>query len=511
MHGKGGGAVVSDDVGEDEMAMRFQDHEVLIWIRPVGGSGGGVGGVWGGGGNSNSVVAGGGIGSDNVGGVVGKSHGSPAGKGKVGVSSGGIGSMFKFTDVRTMLVTLFDTCKPLCPNGSVSGHGVCIKVSNLFASLSPHLSVSKMTIGYPLCDRFMKFFDSAVRYEVGNLSSESKYYHGYQQVGVPYMLCPDSHRLQRFVEMTKLVGDQVLHGIEKKSLYRRYCKQYDGGKRSTLNDSELFLTNRVGVSFKESLLEGSETKFDNVNKKSKMPTYLEMDLNDRKEITIKSPSVVHSWGDQLIDVAKDKVSSHRRKFIGRAMFVSYDPRHAGELGVDRSTSSSSNFLNCYPSILSHFRSLSWKCKSTQISYLDEVICNQEIGQMDCLILDPEIKLFVSQSPLIRNYNNVFDEYSSASNMATANTVPLIAELKDIIHMLRHIGFSGLIVLLQFPSANNDASSPSHVLSTIDHNSGYSFNQYIHAFTADLTLEIPLSLDDIKRITRMAEKSILSCL
>ncbi len=76
--------------------------------------------------------------------------------------------------------------------------------------------------GYSICDRYMKYFGSTVRYQLGEMASSNRF-RTFQQIGVPYILCPDSHKFQRNSKDNEIVK---LEFSDK--YYQRYCKSYAG-------------------------------------------------------------------------------------------------------------------------------------------------------------------------------------------------------------------------------------------------------------------------------------------
>jgi hypothetical protein len=503
---------------------RFQEHEVLIWIRPP---------------STNVDVngkSGGGVSSAATHAV----NGSASGSG--GASGAG---MFKFTDVRTMLVTLFDTCKPIeCSNKSASQSSRISPGVSLIPTGSPSSTCCPAATSYALCDRFMRFFESTVRYQTGELGKKkSKHYHSFQQVGVPYMLCPDSFRLQKFVEMTNAIGDHLVHRIEKQTLYHRYCYQYDEG---LLGFSQ---ANAEGVG------DGNTAPRDDGKKSVKLTPDKRSKRNGLEEQFLSSPSspMRNSSSRSALKNRGLKLQSSepqsRRRFIGQAVVMTYDSRAVIPTKIVNSDGSGSakttgiSFL-ARATLTNFFELISWSCHSVTVNYLHDILFSSEVQSCDCLLLDANLRVIVSPSPFLLAVTSLAQEIEMIANSSAAAAAAaqqtdvagtLIADTKDIIHMLRHAGYAGLIVLLYPPTpptptaikgetesmgiaADNSNDGKLEVSSVAGKLSSKSyatidskpwFNPNIHAVKADLHFQLPLTMDIVREISIASEKHILS--
>lgn len=390
----------------------------------------------------------------------------------------------------------------------------------------------------------MRFFDSTVRYRVGELDwTDSKYYHSFQQVGVPYMLCPDSYRLQRVIEMTKVIGDHLLHKIEKHSFYRRYCYQYDDGMLGELNGMRYPSSNGGNPNIENAEHEVSTRKKESTSMSKKESPGSHKKKKSGVPHVLQSSSKTSPFIDEIGSFPRKKLLKDstmprlsRRKFVGHALVVSCDPRarsrcNPSDSKSDSKTSSTvtsniSSFQQARSSMVILFEAISWTCKPLMVTYLHDILFAPSLQSCDCLLLDTTMILPVVDSPLILSEDSFIQQQmdllfkspqskvssSADSSLEQENTkIPLITvETKDIIHLIRHIGYKGLIVLLHPASVSGNTSSVETTGST-KFDFKPIFNPNVQAVGADSHYQLPLSLENVRQISLAAEKCIVSTL
>ena len=400
----------------------------------------------------------------------------------------------KFTDLRMMLITVFDTAT--LPHGHYSTRDGSIdpwttmEIRNPNSSNSntpnnqiPLLFTTKDTgyltpTSYALCDRYMRLFGSEIRYKAGPVLTEkiAPRYQNYQEIGLPYLLCPDSQKLQICAEV---VNKQQLLTIEQNTeeIYNKYAKGY-AGILQELNIAESYSAKKL-----------SET----------------------------------------IQAIKELSKQHgllRRKFPGNAyIFTANSATVTAESGLSVNVSVSHrnaagiDYLGRYVRSSELFEHCGWTCKAVSPTNLYDMLSPQYLDS-DCILLDVDFSvdfrcgpntvssMFVSSSSLL-NHPQFHSHLQQQQHLDT----------RDLIHVLRDNNYKGLIVVLHpNPSRfNKSTGSMANMVSAtaasyaqkkqrLEEN-----NPYLDATRADMQITLPLSPQSVQAIAIAAEKNILSLL
>jgi hypothetical protein len=127
----------------------------------------------------------------------------------------------KFTDVRSMVLTVLDTGKQTTSTSN-GNEGKGYGDANI-VGIDPYQQ--SPLIG----DGFIQLFDLPIPYQSGPLLSTNNHYHSryqsFQQIGIPYLLCPDSYKIQQFNQEGRYYLDEMssIQSSVLKTRYREHC------------------------------------------------------------------------------------------------------------------------------------------------------------------------------------------------------------------------------------------------------------------------------------------------
>lgn len=143
--------------------------------------------------------------------------------------------VLKFTDVRTMVVTVVDTGIDLSP-GVPDKH--CVPPQHFLSlfnrtAMEDRLIASTNASVHLIGHSCAQLFDLPLRYHSGALIHPR--YHTFQQIGIPYLLCPDSHKMQQWLEDEKKAFTFL--GRSYAAYEMKYRKSF-GGVIEELNTSD---------------------------------------------------------------------------------------------------------------------------------------------------------------------------------------------------------------------------------------------------------------------------------
>ena len=162
----------------------------------------------------------------------------------------------KFTDVRTMVLTVVDTgggpngaAVPSTPFSAPSAQTSLSAQLQRLQALQSNPSVSrpsqsssngteKHTAGkhqssHSIGDGFIQLFDLPMSYHSGQFTNNHRY-HSFQQIGIPYLLCPDSYKIQQWNhDDRRHLYDMSMKSLSLEKRYRERC----GGVIEELNDA----------------------------------------------------------------------------------------------------------------------------------------------------------------------------------------------------------------------------------------------------------------------------------
>ena len=175
-----------------------------------------------------------------------------------------------------------------------------------------------------------------------------------------------------------------------------------------------------------------------------------------------------------------------------------------------------------------FNTMQWFCKTIHLKSMDKI---ESILQCDILVIDVECSIATGTSPTPYKANRSYlqphhgsptrksrkssqDFNKSSDNDNKANRQEL--DIRDLLHIIRALGFQGLIVVAypstaDLPGVDTSTLAPS----AADHSDlGYKLqhaNAYTDAFHVDMHVHLPFNKKTAKNVIERYESHFLSSL
>ena len=386
--------------------------------------------------------------------------------------AGGVKKAPAFTDVRTMVLTILDTGL-LSPPHELSDENFPVTFAELLTSLkqSSHVGSRLSSSGRSIGSFYAKYFDLPINYTCGQVLSKHgilNRYQSYQQIGIPYLLCADTHKIGQLFEVKEKVGvnsvgqDVVTVSTYSKGLY----KQYTSGFGHVIDD---------------------------VNNASNQRKF-----RHKLRIAMKSTGI-----------------NSRSSFAKIVMFTMPLEGRGGDEVLKLRENRYKDF----------FKSYGWQ-QFSLIPLIDSLPNDSDyLGDVECVIIDASIQLTLSQESYCVDSAIGTSVFKFPLNSETSC---IFCDALDLLHYIRGKGYEGLIVfahstvvgcsmdvitgenishnlgnLLMSNMAHAESASNTDI--TFNKRLFFSRNPYSHGASADYHITSPFYADDAQVISLLCEK------